>query len=52
MMQLAVMDAGKWGLTIMGRYLNKVQITTLPLGRLKQSAHATACIDKGVEICK
>jgi hypothetical protein len=46
-MKLAVIGVGKWGLTIIGRCQNKVLTTTLPLGRLQQSAHASRCI-KGV----
>ncbi|MDD2450686.1 MAG: hypothetical protein PHU67_02105 [Sulfurovum sp.] len=59
-MKLAVIGAGKWGLVITKRYLNKVQIATLPLGwftmrhlvpylhcdlvACQQPAHTTSCI--------
>ena len=46
-MKLAIIGAGKWGLTIIGRCQNKVLPTALPLGQLQQSAHATSRI-KGV----
>lgn len=44
-MKIAVIGAGKWGLTIIGRCQNKVLKTTLPLGQLQQLAHATSRIE-------
>jgi glycerol-3-phosphate dehydrogenase len=43
-MKIAIIGAGKWGLTIMERFMSKAHKTTLTLGRLQQSAHATGCI--------
>ena len=43
-MKLAIIGAGKWGLTIMGRILSKAQYTTRPLWQLQQLAHVTSHI--------
>ena len=46
-MKIAIIGTGKWGLTIVERFMSKAHKTMLTLGRLQQSAHVTGCI-KGV----
>lgn len=45
-MKLAIIGAGKWGLTIIERILGKAQYPTLSLRQLQQLAHTTSRIGK------
>ena len=40
-MKIAIIGAGKWGLTIIGHFMSKAHKATLSLRPLRQSARAT-----------